>query len=193
MVLRLDIFMHQFVQQTLGFLLPLENCIRNPNPGNHCGPLCQGVPLFISMSASFLEFACMVVRQDWLLQGWEIRDAGEHDCAPLPEDKFHGRLLCHSHRSLGEQLLVYCYCCLCLTLKENQMKEIKQERLSILFSTLVAPYAILSLLQPLNHYRAPSAIESAIGRPYLALPRIHAQAGAVNRLILNRFGGSTAR
>ena len=53
--------------------------------------------------------------------------------------------------------------------------------------------AILSLLQPLDRYRAPSAIESAIGRPYLALSRIHAQAGALNRLVLNRLGGSTAR
>ena len=31
--------------------------------------------------------------------------------------------------------------------------------------------AILSLLQPLDRYRAPSAIGSAIGRPYLALSR----------------------
>ena len=53
--------------------------------------------------------------------------------------------------------------------------------------------AILSLLQPLDRYRAPSAIESAIGRPYLALSRIHTQAGALNRLVLNRLGGSTAR
>ena len=35
--------------------------------------------------------------------------------------------------------------------------------------------AILSLLQPLDRYRALSAIRSAIGRPYLALSRIHAQ------------------
>ena len=35
--------------------------------------------------------------------------------------------------------------------------------------------AILSLLQPLDRYRTPSAIGSAIGRPYLALSRIHAQ------------------
>ena len=53
--------------------------------------------------------------------------------------------------------------------------------------------AILSLLQPLDRYRAPSAIGSAIGRPYLALSRFHAQVGALNRLVLNRFRGSTAR
>ena len=53
--------------------------------------------------------------------------------------------------------------------------------------------AILSLLQPLDSYRAPSAIGSAIGRPYLALSRFHAQVGALNRLVLNRFRGSTAR
>ena len=51
--------------------------------------------------------------------------------------------------------------------------------------------AILSLLQPLDRYRAPSAIESAIGKPYLALSRIHAQVGVLNRLVLNRLGGST--
>ena len=53
--------------------------------------------------------------------------------------------------------------------------------------------AILSLLQPLDRYRAPSAIGSAIGRPYLALSRFHAKVGALNRLVLNRFRGSTAR
>ena len=53
--------------------------------------------------------------------------------------------------------------------------------------------AILSLLQPLDRYRTPSAIGSAIGRPYLALSRFHAQVGALNRLVLNRLGGSTAR
>ena len=53
--------------------------------------------------------------------------------------------------------------------------------------------AILSLLQPLDHYRTISAMGSAIGRPYLALSRIHAQAGALNRLVLNRLGVSTAR
>ena len=54
--------------------------------------------------------------------------------------------------------------------------------------------AILALqLHPLDRYRALSAMESAIGRPYLALSRIHAQAGALNRLVLNRLGSSTAR
>ena len=53
--------------------------------------------------------------------------------------------------------------------------------------------AIISLLQPLDRYRAPSAIGSAIGRPYLALSRFHAQVKALNRLVLNRFRGSTAR
>ena len=38
--------------------------------------------------------------------------------------------------------------------------------------------AILSLLRPLDSYRTPSAIGSAIGRPYLALSRIHAQRGS---------------
>ena len=53
--------------------------------------------------------------------------------------------------------------------------------------------AILSLLQPLDRYRTPSAIGSAIGRPYLALSRFRAQVGVLNRLVLNRLGGSTAR
>ena len=53
--------------------------------------------------------------------------------------------------------------------------------------------AILSLLQPLDRYRAASAIASAIRRPYLALSRFHAKVGALNRLVLNRFRGSTAR
>ena len=53
--------------------------------------------------------------------------------------------------------------------------------------------AILSLLQPLDCYRAPSAIGSAIGSPYLALSRFRAQLGVLNRLVLNRLGGSTAR
>ena len=52
---------------------------------------------------------------------------------------------------------------------------------------------MLFLLQPLDRYRTPSAIGSAIGRPYLALSRIHAQVAVLNRLILNRLGGSTAR
>ena len=53
--------------------------------------------------------------------------------------------------------------------------------------------AILSLLQPLDRYRAPSAIESAIGRPYLALSRIHAQVGVLKHLVLNCLRGSTAQ
>ena len=64
-------------------------------------------------------------------------------------------------------------------------------------STLSGPLdrlnAILSLLQPLDRYRAPSAIGTAIGRHDLALSRFHAQVGALNRLVLNRFRGSTAR
>ena len=53
--------------------------------------------------------------------------------------------------------------------------------------------AIPSLLQPLDRYRTPSAIGSAIGRPYLALSRFRAQLGVLNRLVLNRLGGSTVR
>ena len=53
--------------------------------------------------------------------------------------------------------------------------------------------AILSLLQPLDRYRATSAIGSAIRRRCLALSRVHDQVGALNRLVLNRFRGSTAR
>ena len=53
--------------------------------------------------------------------------------------------------------------------------------------------AILSLLQPLDRYRTHSAIGSATGRPYLALSRMHAQVGVLNRLVLNRLGGSNAR
>ena len=53
--------------------------------------------------------------------------------------------------------------------------------------------AILSLPQPLDRYRAPSAIGSAIGRP-LSRPISHPRTGGVlNRLVLNRLGGSTAR
>ena len=39
--------------------------------------------------------------------------------------------------------------------------------------------AILSLLHPLDRYRAPSAIR--LGGPYLALSRIHTQVGVLNR------------
>ena len=46
---------------------------------------------------------------------------------------------------------------------------------------------ILSLLQPLDRYRTPSAIGSAIGRPYLALYGTQKQAGALNRLVLNNL------
>ena len=54
--------------------------------------------------------------------------------------------------------------------------------------------AILSLLHPLDRYRIRSArIGSAIGRPYLALSRVQKQVGVLNRLVLNRLGGSTAR
>ena len=53
--------------------------------------------------------------------------------------------------------------------------------------------AILSLLHPLDRYRTPSAIGSAIGSPYLALSRIQTQVGVLDRLVLNRLGGSTAR
>ena len=49
-----------------------------------------------------------------------------------------------------------------------------------------------SLLQPLDRYRTPSAIRSAIGGAYLALSRIHTQVGVLNRLVLIRLGGSTA-
>ena len=55
---------------------------------------------------------------------------------------------------------------------------------------LVECYTI-SLLQPLDRYRTPSAIESVIGRPYLALSRTHTQVGVLDRLVLNSLGGST--
>ena len=48
--------------------------------------------------------------------------------------------------------------------------------------------AMLSLLHPLGRYRTPSAIVSAIGRPYLARSRIHAQVTVLNRLVLNHLG-----
>ena len=38
----------------------------------------------------------------------------------------------------------------------------------------------------------PSAAGNAIGRPYLALFRVHSQAGVLDRLVLNCSGGSTA-
>ena len=53
--------------------------------------------------------------------------------------------------------------------------------------------AMVSPLQPLGRYRTPSAIGSAIGRPYLALSRIHTQAGILNRLVLSHLESSTAR
>ena len=40
--------------------------------------------------------------------------------------------------------------------------------------------AIVSLLQLLDRYRNPSAIGSAIGKPYVALSRIHAQVGVLS-------------
>ena len=43
--------------------------------------------------------------------------------------------------------------------------------------------AILSLLHPLACYRTPSAIGSAIGRPHLALSRMHAQVGVLDCLV----------
>ena len=54
--------------------------------------------------------------------------------------------------------------------------------------------AILSLLHPLDRYRTPSAIGSAIGRP-LSRPISHPNTvvGVLNRTVLNRLGGSTAR
>ena len=53
--------------------------------------------------------------------------------------------------------------------------------------------ALLSLLHPLDRYRTPSAIGSAIGRRYLALSRIQTQVGVLDGLVLNRLAGSTAR
>ena len=53
--------------------------------------------------------------------------------------------------------------------------------------------AILSLLHPLDRFRTPSATGSAIGRRYLALSRIQTQVGVLDRLVLNRSKGSTAR
>ena len=74
------------------------------------------------------------------------------------------------------------------------LRSLKQNKI---FGGLMAPInrlnAILSLLQPLDRYRTPFAIGSAIGRPYLALSRIQTQVGVLNRLVLNRLGGSTAR
>ena len=52
--------------------------------------------------------------------------------------------------------------------------------------------AIPSFLQPLDRDRAPSAIESAIGRPCLALSRIPTQVGVLDRLVLDRLGDSGA-
>ena len=50
--------------------------------------------------------------------------------------------------------------------------------------------ATLSLLRPLDCYRTPFAIGSAIGRSYLALSPFHAQVGVLNRLVLNCLEGS---
>ena len=53
--------------------------------------------------------------------------------------------------------------------------------------------AMLYLLHPLDRYRTPYAIGSAIGRAYLALAHIPRQVGVLNRLALDRLRGSTAR
>ena len=57
--------------------------------------------------------------------------------------------------------------------------------------SLVAPLnrwnAILSLLQPFDRYRTPSAVGRAIGRPYLALSCTHTQIGVLNRLVLTAW------
>ena len=45
---------------------------------------------------------------------------------------------------------------------------------------------------PLANYPLVSP-RNAIGRPYLAVSRFHAQLGVLNRLALNRLGGSTGR
>ena len=58
---------------------------------------------------------------------------------------------------------------------------------------LNAILSLLSLLHALDRYRTCSATRTAIARPYLALSRIHAQVGVLHRLVLNCFGGSTAR
>ena len=93
----------------------------------------------------------------------------------------------------------------CLFEGDSRRKGLRRQRHAPLWST--TPYrclqvrrnlsgplnrlnAILSLLHPLDRYRAPSAIGSAIGRP---LSRIQTQVGVLNRLVLNRLAGSTAR
>ena len=48
--------------------------------------------------------------------------------------------------------------------------------------------AILSWRQPLDRYRAPVAIGSVIANLYLAT-----RVQVINRVVLNRLGGSTAR
>ena len=54
---------------------------------------------------------------------------------------------------------------------------------------LVAPLTILSLLHPLDRYRAPSAIGSAIGRALSRpIPHPNTVVGVFNRLVLNRLG-----
>ena len=53
--------------------------------------------------------------------------------------------------------------------------------------------ALLYLLHPLNCSRTPSAIGSQIGRPSLALSCIQTPSGALNRLLLNHLGSSTAQ
>ena len=53
--------------------------------------------------------------------------------------------------------------------------------------------AVLPLVHPLDRFRNPSTIGSAIGRPCLALSRIHTQVEVLNRLVLDNLGSSTAR
>ena len=80
--------------------------------------------------------------------------------------------------------------------RENREYERQMEQWSaaqMLSGPLDRLNAILSLLQPLDRYRTPFAIGSAIGTPYPALSCFHAQLRVLNRLVLNRFGGSTAR
>ena len=74
-------------------------------------------------------------------------------------------------------------CCRCKILEKSPFRSGPLNQLN----------AILSLLDPVDHYRPYSATGSAIGRPYLALSRIHTQVGVLNRLVLNNLGSSTAR
>ena len=68
-----------------------------------------------------------------------------------------------------------------------------------LVKNLVAPsdrlnaIVILSLLQPLDRYRATCAIGSAIGRALSSKSRIHAKVGVLNRLVLKPLRGLKPR